>query len=90
MPESEWTPGPAQIPRNYGKYEYELDTCPGAVTRTPAVAEGSLAYAVTTSGQLEQYFPNLENGVLEAAMVATQAFNELQAVKLENRKGGQR
>lgn len=83
MEEDKWAKGPAEIPKKFGSYEYDLDVCPGRIVRTDAVTEGTLAYGASQNGQLAVYFPEQENAVLEAATTVQAAFNEFDAERVK-------
>lgn len=62
--------------------------CPGWLVRLPEVLEGAHAYSVRKDGAIEQYYPNLENAVLEAADVVALAVSEYEAEQLRKMNNG--
>lgn len=82
MDESKWTK--AELPPEIGGEPYEVDVCPGWLTRQPSVIEGAKAYSAMKVGELSTYYPDAENVVLEAAMVANQAFNLKECERIKN------
>lgn len=52
--------------------------CPGWLVKQPAVLEGVHAKQAVTNGVLREYYPRLENGVLEAADYAAASINRYQ------------
>ena len=60
--------------------------CPGWLVQQSAVIEGAEAYTAFKHGSLREFFPRLENRVVEAVKVAVVAFNAAEAEKIRQLK----
>jgi hypothetical protein len=74
---------PATIGRCAGE-EYEGDTCPGWVTRQPAISDACQSHFWAEKGQLSIVFPGgVPHIVVEAVETLTRAYNLHQSEKLK-------
>lgn len=65
----------AELPAAFGGQPYTVDVCPGHVGGLPSVIEGAHATMAFKNGALDQFYPELENIMIEAAATGMRAFN---------------
>lgn len=84
MDASEWT-DPCELPKKIGSVSYELNICPGWVVRQPTVVQCAQAYSAFDKGEMNTFFPNASNLLLEGVLVACQSFNAFHSERIKNK-----
>lgn len=69
-----------------GGQRYEAEVCPGWLARQIRVVEGTQATMALKTGQLDVFFPDPPNPIVEAASAGLRAFNMYEADQIKQMK----